>query len=68
MKKIIVILSIVTGLGLIMGGCTDYLDSDYLFDERMSIEDVFKNQDYTNEWMARAYSYLGNGYLQDVAR
>ena len=67
MKKIIVILSIVTGLGLIMGGCTDYLDSDYLFDERMSIEDVFKNQDYTNEWLARAYAYLGNGYLQDVA-
>lgn len=67
MKKIIVILSIVTGLGVIMGGCTDYLDSDYLFDERMSIEDVFKNQDYTNEWLARAYAYLGNGYLQDVA-
>lgn len=67
MKKIIVILSIVTGLSLIMGGCTDYLDSDYLFDERMSIEDVFKNQDYTNEWLARAYAFLGNGYLQDVA-
>lgn len=67
MKKIIVILSIVTGLSLIMGGCTDYLDSDYLFDERMSIEDVFKNQDYTNEWLARAYSFLGDGYLQDVA-
>lgn len=67
MKKIIVILSIVTGLGVIMGGCTDYLESDYLFDERMSIEDVFKNQDYTNEWLARAYAYLGNGYLQDVA-
>jgi hypothetical protein len=67
MKKIIVILSFVTVLSFIMGGCTDYLDSDYLFDERMSIEDVFKNQDYTNEWLARGYAYLGNGYLQDVA-
>ncbi|MDR1502998.1 MAG: RagB/SusD family nutrient uptake outer membrane protein [Prevotella sp.] len=67
MKKIIIILSIVTGLGLALGGCSDYLDSDYLFDERMSIEDVFQNRDYTNEWLAQAYSYLGNGYLQDVS-
>ena len=65
MKKIITILSFVVGLTSLTG-CSDYLDSDYLFDERMTIEDVFSNRDYTNRWLARGYSYLSNGYLQDV--
>lgn len=65
MKKIITILSFVVGL-IPLVGCSDYLDSDYLFDERMSIEDVFSNRDYTNRWLARGYTYLSNGYLQDV--
>lgn len=65
MKKIINILFFVVGL-IPLVGCSDYLDSDYLFDERMSIEDVFSNRDYTNRWLARGYSYLSNGYLQDV--
>ncbi len=51
MKKIIIILSVVVGLSLTLGGCSDYLDSDYIFDERLSIEDVFQNRDYTNEWL-----------------
>lgn len=67
MKKIILILSFVAGMGVSLVGCSDYLDSDYLFDERMSIEDVFSNKDYTNRWLARGYAYLGNGYLQDVS-
>jgi hypothetical protein len=67
MKKIISILSFITGLSFILGGCSDFLDSDYLFDERMTIEDVFSNEDYTNAWLARGYSYLGGGQLQDVA-
>lgn len=51
----------------LMGSCNDYLNSDYLFDERMQLEDVFSNRDYTNEWLAQAYAILGNNYLQDVA-
>ena len=39
MKKIITILSFAMGLTSLVG-CSDYLDSDYLFDERMTIEDV----------------------------
>ena len=65
MKKIITILSFAMGLTSLVG-CSDYLDSDYLFDERMTIEDVFSNRDYTNRWLARGYAYLSNGYLQDV--
>lgn len=66
MKKIIIILSFIVGLAS-LGGCSDYLDSDYLFDERMNIEDVFSNRDYTNRWLARGYSYLNNDFLQDVS-
>ena len=51
MKKLIVILSFTVGL-ISLAGCSDYLDSDYIFDERMSIDDVFHNKDYTNNWLA----------------
>lgn len=66
MKKVIIILSLVAGLSSALVGCSDYLDSDYIFDERISIEDVFQNKDYTNEWLARGYSYLANDYLQEI--
>ncbi len=66
MKNIIIILCFVTGLGTTLTGCTDYLDSDYIFDERTTIEDVFSDRDYTNQWLAYAYSFLGNNYLQQV--
>lgn len=51
----------------IMSGCKKYLDSDYLFDERLTTEQVFANTDYANRWLARAYSYLGTSELQDVS-
>lgn len=66
MKKIALILSFAVAT-LIFGGCKKYLDSDYLFNERMTTEDVFTNSDYANRWLARAYSFLGNNYLQDVS-
>lgn len=66
MKKIIIKLFLIVGLGAFSTGCSDYLDSDYLFDERMNIEDVFSNREYTDKWLARTYSYLANNYLQDV--
>lgn len=66
MKKIIIILSFVTSLGFVFSGCSDYLDSDYIFDERMSIEGVFQNKDYTNEWLARGYFFLGTDHMQDI--
>ena len=65
MKKIFLIITLASTL--IIGGCSDYLDSDYLFDERMTTEDAFTNSDYANRWLARAYSFLGNNYMQDVS-
>jgi len=38
-----------------------------LFDERMTTEDAFANPDYANRWLARAYSFLGSNYMQDVS-
>lgn len=66
MKNIRIITSLLC-LIFLMGGCSKYLDSDYLFDERMSTEDVFTNTDYANRWLAKAYNFLGNNYMQDVA-
>ena len=66
MKKYIITLCLVVGLGTTIVGCRDYLDSDYIFDERMSIEQVFQSKDYTNEWLARGYTYLKHDYLQQV--
>lgn len=66
MKKIAIILSALCVVFL-WSGCAKYLDSDYLFDERLSTEDVFTNSDYANRWLARAYNYLGNNYMQDVS-
>ena len=67
MKKLIAILSLTAGL-MSLTGCSDYLDSDYIFDERMSIEDVFHNKDYTNNWLARSYAFLAMkmGYMVRV--
>lgn len=66
MKKLIIIFSLVAGLSAALVGCSDYLDSDYIFDERISIEDVFQDRDYSNEWLARGYSFLGDDNLQQV--
>ncbi|RBQ11443.1 RagB/SusD family nutrient uptake outer membrane protein [Pedobacter miscanthi] len=66
MKKIFTVLSFITA-AIAIGGCKKYLDSDYLFDERMTTEQVFTNPDYANRWLAQAYSFLGSNYMQDVS-
>lgn len=66
MKKVIIALSFVAGLTSLTG-CSDYLDSDYLFQERLNVEEIFSNREYTQNWLARSYSWLSNNYLQDVS-
>ena len=66
MKKKYILLSAVLGLGLGLSSCSDYLNVDKFFKDRMSIEDVFKSEDYSEEWLANAYSYL-TGSNADVA-
>ena len=47
MKKLIINLGFILGVSTMVVGCTDYLDSDYLFEERVNIENVFQSKDYT---------------------
>lgn len=67
MKKKYIILSFIISLGFTLGACTDYLDSDFLFDERMSTEDVFTSRAYSDKWLAHAYFFLGDNHLLDVS-
>lgn len=40
--------------------CTDYLDTDKYFKDRMSIQKAFTQKEYTEQWLAHAYSFLQN--------
>ena len=44
MKKLIINLGFILGVSTMVVGCTDYLDSDYLFEERVNIENVFQSK------------------------
>lgn len=57
-KKLYIIL--LSALGVATQSCSDYLDSDYIFQDRESIEKVFTDRDKTEEWLAHAYSYLSD--------
>ena len=43
-----------------MQSCSDYLDSDYVFKNRETIERVFTDRDKTEQWLATAFSYLSD--------
>lgn len=58
MKKKYIFLSAAFVLGIGLSSCSDYLNTDKYFKDRMSLEDVFKSEDYSEEWLANAYSYL----------
>lgn len=52
MKKIIIHLCLAVGLGTAFTGCSDFLDSDYLFDKKISIEKVFADKTIPmNGWL-----------------
>ena len=58
MKKKHILLSAVLGIGLSLTSCSDYLVVDKYFRDRFTIEEVFKNKDYTEEWLADTYNHL----------
>lgn len=66
MKKIYLFVCTVLLVGSTYS-CSDYLDSDYLFKERLSEEDVFTKKDYTYQFLAEAYQYLGDSFVQDIS-
>ena len=38
--------------------CSDYLEVDSNFKDRLTIEKVFTDKDYTDAWLSNTYSYL----------
>lgn len=67
MKKTNYIILMVIGAAAFFASCSDHLKSDYLFKDRMSLEEVFGSKDYSDEWLAHAYNFLGEGVMADVS-
>lgn len=59
----IIILVLIVGIGY---SCSDYLESDQYFKDRMTIERVFKSKQYSEEWLAHIFSEF-TGANMDVA-
>lgn len=60
MKKKHILLSIVLGTTFTFSSCTDFLNVEKDIKDRMTLEEVFAKEDYTEEWLANAYNYLIN--------
>lgn len=59
-KNHILSILLFSALGLSVQSCSDYLDSDYIFKNRETIEKVFTDRDKTEAWLATAFSYLSD--------
>lgn len=58
MKKRYLFLFAALGSGLLLSSCTDYLNVDKHFTDRMSEQKMFESKDYTTRWLAGVYSHL----------
>lgn len=56
MKKIYLLIVIISGISF--SSCSDYLNVDKYFADRMNEQKLFENKDYTNRWLAGVYSHL----------
>ena len=52
------------GIGMI-SSCSDYLESDQYFKDRLTLDKVFTSEEYTEQWLAHTFSFLRE-YNQDV--
>lgn len=59
-KKFNIFLMSILGLGALTTSCVD-LDSDKYFEDRETLETVFADREKTEQWLARAYSFIRNG-------
>ena len=64
MKKIYLILLTIMVVGMI-ASCTDYLESDQYFKDRMTLDKVFTSEEYTEQWLAHTFSFL-TGFNAEV--
>ena len=66
MKRKDILIIAATWLVLCSTSCKDYLNVDRFFKDRMTQEEVFEKEDYSEEWLSNAFSYL-QGINADVA-
>ena len=45
---------------IFISSCSDYLNVEYLLEDKMDLQDVFESVDYSREWLAGVYSHLRN--------
>lgn len=61
MKKYILLI-IIIGFGTT--SCSDYLDSEYIFKDRESLEKIFTDYDKTEQWLhVHIHSLPGNAAM-----
>lgn len=58
MKKIHIIVILLSSTSLFLNSCKDYLNVEHYFEDRQSEEKIFKSKDYTEQWLANCYSQL----------
>lgn len=64
-KKIVYfLLTILLGSG-VFPSCSDYLDSEQYFSDRLTVETVFSDKTYSEEWLAHVFSDM-SGQCADV--
>ena len=59
-KKNIILISVFLGSGILFSACSDYLDSDKYFEDRITINKVFTSKQRSQQWLAYAFSFLKN--------
>lgn len=59
-KKNIILISVFLGSGILLSSCSDYLDSDKYFEDRITINKVFTSKQRSQQWLAYAFSFLKN--------
>jgi starch-binding outer membrane protein, SusD/RagB family len=57
--KIYRLITAVLGTGFFFS-CSDYLESDQYFKDRMTEDKVFESKNYSEEWLAHTYSFITN--------
>ncbi|MDR0811768.1 MAG: RagB/SusD family nutrient uptake outer membrane protein [Paludibacter sp.] len=65
-KKIIPLI-FVAMLTAPFNGCKDYLNMEYLLNDRLDMEEVFLNIDHSKRWLAGVYSHLRHTDNWDVS-
>ena len=59
-KKNIILISVFIGAGILFSACSDYLDSDKYFEDRITINKVFTSKQRSQQWLAYTFSFLKN--------